>query len=316
MAGILPEPLRGDLPFGTRIAGFTREMLVDDGLRHEIAALLEERGLILFEDVEPSSEMQLALSGLFGALEEIPASIVARTDDLPPGIIDVRHDPEDAGIVEIDGKRVSQWLPWHFDHCHSDQLWRAAVLRPLVIPPEGGLTGFVDGVQMYGAISRGLRERIEGLNVIYTLDVLFEHMRFGRPDGFREIRVAPTNILSTAAAKDLPRAIHPAVWTRTSGEKVLHVSPWMAVGIEHHEDDVGDALLEQLCREMIASARPYFHAWTPTDMLVWDNWRMLHSATGTDPAQPRRLHRATIIGDYGLGYFENGAAPAPGMMRS
>ena len=78
----------------------------------------------------------------------------------------------------------------------------------------------------------------------------------------------------------------------------------MAVGIEHQEDDVGDALLGELCREMISSARPYFHEWKPTDLLVWDNWRMLHSATGTDPAQPRRMHRTTIIGDYGLGCFE------------
>jgi taurine dioxygenase len=303
----LTEPLRSDLPFGARVSGMTREMLARDGVRREMRALLEERGLIVFEDIEPSSEMQLALSKVFGELEEIPASIVARTDDLPPGVIDIRHDPEDAGIVEIDGRRLSHWLPWHFDHCHSDRLWRAAVLRPLRIPPQGGLTGFADGIQMYGALSRELRERVRGLNVIYTLDVLFEHMRFGRPNGFREIRVAPSNMLSTAAARELPRAIHPAVWTRASGEDVLHVSPWMAVGIEHHEDQAGDALLEELCREMISSATPYFHAWKPTDMLVWDNWRMLHSATGSDPAQPRRMHRATILGDYGLGYFENAA---------
>jgi taurine dioxygenase len=41
-------------------------------------------------------------------------------------------------------------------------------------------------------------------------------------------------------------------------------------------------------------------------MLIWDNWRMLHSVSGCDPKYPRRMQRTTIKGDYGLGYFENG----------
>ena len=57
--------------------------------------------------------------------------------------------------------------------------------------------------------------------------------------------------------------------------------------------------------EILAKVQPYFHAWKPTDMLIWDNWRMLHCVSGHDPQQPRRMQRTTIKGDYGLGYFEN-----------
>jgi taurine dioxygenase len=306
MAAIAISPLRDDLSFGARLTGVSHETLRDETVRAQIIATFEERGVILFEDVEPSSRLHVALSRLFGELKEIPATIVARTEqDTPPTVIDIRHDPEDAGIVEIDGKQLSHWLPWHFDHCYNDTLWHAAVLRPVTIPPDGGLTGFVDGIQMYRALPPALRERIERLNILYTLDVLFEHMRFGKPAGFREIRVAPTNYGPTAMAKDLPRGVHPAVWTRQSGEKVLHVSPWMAVGIEHHEDAAGDALLEELCQEMLGRATPYFHQWQPTEMMVWDNWRMLHSVSGTSPQNRRRMQRTTILGDYGLGYFEN-----------
>jgi hypothetical protein len=35
------------------------------------------------------------------------------------------------------------------------------------------------------------------------------------------------------------------------------------------------------------------------------NWRMLHSVSGCSPDHPRKMHRTTIAGDYGLGYFEN-----------
>jgi taurine dioxygenase len=79
----------------------------------------------------------------------------------------------------------------------------------------------------------------------------------------------------------------------------------MAVGIEGHEDPEGDELLAAVCREIISKGHAYHHQWKPTDMLVWDNWRMLHSVSGTNPKYPRRMHRTTIKGDYGLGYFEN-----------
>ncbi len=85
----------------------------------------------------------------------------------------------------------------------------------------------------------------------------------------------------------------------------MHVSPWMAVGIEGHEDPQGNALLETTCQEVLAKVKPYFHQWKRTDMIIWDNWRMLHSVSGHDPQTPRRMQRTTIRGDYGLGSFEN-----------
>jgi taurine dioxygenase len=163
---------------------------------------------------------------------------------------------------------------------------------------------------MFRALPDDLRARIDGCNILYTLDVLYENMRFGKPASFREIRVPPTAYGPTSMAKDLPRGVHPAVWTRSTGEKVLHISPWMAVGIEHHEDAGGDALLEDVCQAMLARATPYYHAWKPTELIAWDNWRMLHSVTGTQPENRRRMQRTTILGDYGLGYFEKPRAAA------
>ena len=102
--------------------------------------------------------------------------------------------------------------------------------------------------------------------------------------------------------------MHPAVWTRKTGEKVLHIGPWMAVGIEHHEDAEGDALFERGLPgdQRQAKANAYWHDWKPTDMVIWDNWRMLHAVEGCDPKYERQMQRTTIKGDYGLGYFEDG----------
>ena len=160
---------------------------------------------------------------------------------------------DEAGIVEVDGRTLSNWLPWHFDHCYNNELNRAGVLRALHIAPERGLTGFVDGIQAYDAMSPALLEKIEGLNIVHTLDLAYARARFGMPKAFREIRTPPGLEATVAIAKTLPRAIHPAVWTRASGEKVLHISPWGAVGIEGREDAEGDALLRGRLR---GAARP------------------------------------------------------------
>jgi taurine dioxygenase len=299
------KPLRADLGFGSRIAGVTQKTLENAAVRERIKEVFEERGLVVFEEVEPSSEMQLAISSIFGELKDHPVKMVARVDqDTMPGVIELRLRPEKSPLVEIDGKTLIGWLPWHFDHSYNNELNRAGVLRALEIPPQGGLTGFADGIQIYEAIPPELRSAIEGCNIIYTLDLRYSKMRFGKPSTFRAVRDQDPRLVE--AAKELPRAIHPAVWTRESGEKVLHLSPWGAVGIEGRENAEGDALFEEVCQTIHRVMRPYFHRWSGDEMVVWDNWRMLHSVSGTDPAYARLMHRTTIKGDYGLGYFENG----------
>ena len=305
MPAIDVKPLREDLSFGSRIGGVTSAALKDEGIRELIQSTFEDRGIVLFEDVEPNSFLQVEISEVIGPLKDHPLGEVARAaSDLAPGVIELRHRPEDAAIVDIAGLRVSEWLPWHFDHCYNNELNRAGVLRAVEIPAELGFTRFADGIQMYESLSPSLRQEIEGKNILYSLDMRFEKMRFGKPDDLVEVTKKKLIYDLLEKVSSLPRAVHPAVWTRGSGEKVLHVSPWMALGIEGHEDAEGDALLAAVCDEMIANMTVYEHHWSPTDMLAWDNWRLLHSVTGCDPKYARCMHRTTIKGDYGLGYFE------------
>jgi taurine dioxygenase len=303
-------PLHASLSFGARIQGVTHANLEDESIREHIRDVFERRGVIVFEDVEPSERMHLALSSVFGPLKPHPVPAVARVDeDTMPGVIDMRHEPDEGGITEVDGKPLSQWLPWHFDHCYNNELNRAGVLRAIHIPPEGGLTLFADGIALYEAISPELRARLDGVNVLYSLNLSLVEMRFGRRAAVRYLRIPPGQAAIQEQARQQPRAVHPAVWTRATGEKVLHVSPWGAVGLEGRETPEGDALLEEACQaiNIFSEGATYSHAWKPTDMLIWDNWRMLHAVSGMDPIHPRRMQRTTIQGDYGLGYFEGGA---------
>src|ERR1700742_1280628 len=128
--------LRDDLPFGARVTGVTRDALQDERTRALIRQAFEDRGVLVFEDVEQSSQMQLAISDVLGQLKDHPVAAVARTDkDLAPGVIDLNSDPNDRVTVEVDGKRLANWLPWHFDHAYNNELNRAGVLRPIDIAP-------------------------------------------------------------------------------------------------------------------------------------------------------------------------------------
>jgi taurine dioxygenase len=301
-------PLREDLSFGTRIGGVTEEVLQDEGIRAELRRAFEERGLIVFQEVEPTNRLQVAISTVFGPLKDHPVNAVDLVDaEAMRGAIKISSDPQTADIVEIDGKPYSSWLPWHFDHCYNNKLNRAGVLRAVEITPNGGQTCFMDGIELYAVFPAALRSRIEECSVIYSMDMQPAHIRFGKPHNFRVLQVDPKQIEILEQAKTYPRSIHPAVWTRPSGEKVLHLSPWMSEGIEGRENPEGDALLAAVAGEInrLADARAYVHDWKPTDMLIWDNWRMLHRVTGCTPPHKRSIYRTTIEGDYGLGRFEN-----------
>jgi len=311
MSELTIAPLQEGLPFGARVVGLTLAMTQDPAVRERLVALFRDKGVIAFADIEPSDAMQVAVSTVFGPLKEHPVKNLSRVDaDAMPGVVMIHSPGGTGGLVDIAGQQLSHWLPWHFDHAYNDELNYAGVLRATEIVPVGGLTGFCDGIALYNAFPKDLLARIEGRTIIYTLNTQYENMRFGLPDNFMVLRPKPTPPGFTEEAARMPRALHPAVWTRPSGEKVLHVSPWMAEGILGMENAEGDALLGEVIDTInaLSGAASYHHKWQPTDMLIWDNTRVLHSVSGHDPALDRTMQRTTIKGDYGLGRFENDAA--------
>lgn len=313
MASIKVRNLRNDLSFGSIIEGVDHAALLDEAVRAELNTVFEDRGVIVFQNVEQTPKMHVALSKVFGPLKDHPTKSTARTaQDEAQGVIDMHYVPSEDpskvdGLVEIGGQRLARFSPWHFDHCYNDELNRAGVLRSPMVAPVGGRTGFMDGIELYNQFPRDLRDQIEKHNIIYTLDTRLTKMRFGV--NFKPLGDPPQlkELLKEVAI--FPRAMHPAVWTRRTGERVLHVGPWMAVGVEHHEDPEGDALFDRVCHEVNRLGQgtsAYWHDWKTTDMVIWDNWRMLHAVEGCEPKYERWTMRSTIKGDYGLGYFEDG----------
>ena len=210
--------------------------------------------MIVFEEVEPSSRMQVALSNIFGPLKDHPVPTVPRVDkDAMPGVIDMRLQ---AGRLRARRNRrqdADRWLPWHFDHCYNNELNYAGILRAVDIAPEGGMTGFADGIALYKRFfARTPRRRSKGSALIYSLDLLLRpyalRLAEGLPRARRKLRRRlPRRTRQDPAARRPSRRVDPQ--DRREGAACLALD---GAGIKDHEDPEGDALLEAVCQEVCA----------------------------------------------------------------
>jgi taurine dioxygenase len=300
--------LSDDLPFGARVYGVTLQALADEAVRQQLREAFDARGVLVFKDTDRSSELHIALSEVFGRIQAH-----ALKQDGEPEVVDLEQVQEQ-DLIDIDGKQLAAFLPWHFDACYTAKLNRAAILRPVKLPDDGGMTGFADGIQLYHDIAPDLRAAFEDRKIIYYSYLMFQNQRFGVPANQTWVSLSTSAKEMIAQCEGTRRSVHPAIWQRESGERVLHVSPWQAAGIAGEQTPQGDELLERLCDEIYAKMKPYWHRWEHGDMVLWDNLRFIHAVSGNDPRYQRHLQRATIEGDYGLGAFADSVGAEPPMM--
>ena len=301
------EPLPG-VDFGAIVQIRHVDAIDDPEVAAAIRALWVERGTLIMRGLPSDPDTHLNLARCFGDVEAHPLHVAA--GDKRPEIVDVRYDDEDGDIYRFaDGEERGGWLPWHFDLCYSDRVNHGGILRAVTLSRAGGETGFIDQIAADAALPDRLRSEIEGLDIAYEMQFDASRMRFGRTEGLKLVRMQQRTRRFVDRLDELPRSIHPMVY-RQAGTKrpVLHVSPWFAHRIVGRDDAAGRALLDEVIARCTDPSLAYFHRWQPDDYVLWDNWRMMHCATGVPVGERRHLQRVGIAGDYGLGRMES--APA------
>src|SRR5690606_3611216 len=106
---------------------------------------------------------------------------------------------------------------------------------------------------------------------------------------------------------------HRLVWRHPdSGAKILSLSPLHSERITAMYESDSTCLLDTRVAHVTNRQFSYIHAWQPDDMVLWDNWRTLHSALGYPLSDRRLVHRTTIGGDVQRGRIiaESPALPA------
>lgn len=266
----------------------------------ELQSLWVKHGLIIFKGVL-STDYHLQLSKVFGDLERHTVKEILV--DGFPDLIEVGYTPGSDAVYEVDGREVSAWIPWHTDLIYSDTLNHGGILRALTIPDAGGFTGFMDKIKLYESLPQALKEAIDDLHVVYKMRINVTNQKFATPTPVKRVRSSKMmDSLSAREDTDFPPVVHPLVFTQPeTGRKLLNLSPMFAKYILEMQNEEGDQLLREITQYIFKEEFTYIHHWKMDDLVLWDNWRLFHCATGINPAVSRKMQRTTIKGDYAMG---------------
>jgi len=296
-------PLVDGLGFGAIVTELESAAIADPETRKALYDLWIDRGVIVFRGLPDDPDTQIALSGVFGLPDVHPLKQTTGQGPIQE-LADIYYRPERGDIVRLpDGRRVGAWLPWHFDLAYVERINHGGILRPVTLPADGGATGFLDGLDAWERLPADLRDEIGGLYVVYRFEGDLAGVRYGPKAGVAMERMNPSTEEIMSRIDRLPPVAHPLMFTQQeTGRKVLNFSPWFALGIEGMDAAASHRILDAVAEVLIDESRAYFHRWREGDMVLWDNWRIIHSAAGIPAGQQRHMQRTTIAGDYGLGH--------------
>ena len=295
------EPLSPKLNFGRAVTGLRHEDLKSEAVREELRKYWVVDGLVVFRGCEVNPQFHVDLSEVFGVTQIHPVREIhhPEIEKLIRLVSNPQGDDED--LIEVNGEVGCGWLPWHKDIVFTPKLNHGGILRATKITSRGGETGYIDQIDSYARLPQDLKSKVDGLEVVYQFGPT-ESSPWCSRDNVRYLKIGPANrSMYARAASDWPPVVHPLVFTqRETGRKALNLSPRFAQYILGMDKAESDALLTLLSNHLWDSPA-YYHKWALDEMVLWDNWRMLHCVTPGPYEEIRIVERTTIAGDYGLG---------------
>jgi taurine dioxygenase len=291
---------------GVQVSGFDITAPVDDELKQELISLWNEHGILVFRGQDVTPERQIEFSRIFGPLESHP--ITATTSLEYPELFMLASNPEQEKFLtaSYQGQTMVSKLDWHMDLHYTGKPNRGALLRAVVCAEEDGMTGFADLAKAWDALDAETQALLEKIEVTYAFSMQRRHMRYVDLEGYEPGPYSPRKP-SDINYPNFPEIAYPAVVTHpVTGRKILEICEQFLERIvtPHHADLSNDEAIELLEMLVAHTRKPefqYFHEWQEGDMVLWDNWRASHCATGTKPGIKRVIHRTTIAGDATLG---------------
>jgi taurine dioxygenase len=211
-----------------------------------------------------------------------------------PHVIDQFHHPEHADILILSNvKKNGQPIGladagtyFHTDYSYLDVPARATLLYSIQVPKVGGDTLFADQYSAYDDLPGPMKQRVDGLIAL--------HHYGNRDDLDRDSRTV-ASVLSEEQQRKMAWVRHPVVRHHPiTGRKALYAVSGSSFAIDGMPQDEAIDLLDELKRHATQPKYQVRLKYGVGDMVIWDNASLLHSATLTDPDDPRTLWRITI----------------------
>lgn len=259
---------------------------------HELGQLYDKHGLVVFRNQKLTKQQLVDATYPFGGpMIDVPAIV---PDPEVPGITVISTRGPDGTVMPEDPNSLIGDLDWHTDQGYVPVPNRGKYLYALEVPEEGGMTGFIDGVLTYNALSSALQQRIENLHVIQSWNRAEAYLKRNRA-----YRIQGEQAM---AYDKFPSVVYPMVIRHPhSGVKLLNVPPMYADGVVEMPGAQGDELVKELVEHIKQPKFQYWHKYRVGDALIWDNWRFLHAASGTPGRYVRTLWSVVIKGGPAFG---------------
>ncbi|MDG2005357.1 MAG: TauD/TfdA family dioxygenase [Novosphingobium sp.] len=255
---------------GTEIKASKADLLAGD-FREEIRDLLEQRGILLFRELDFTDEEQRAFSATIGEV----------FDQGEDGIFRVTLDRS----ITPQADYLEATTFWHIDAAHTKVPTRASILTARVLIEDGGRwTEFANTYAAYQDLSPEKKQWAERQKVVHS-QVYLQSAHY----------TDPTPELA-AHWLTHPEQVHPLVWTHRSGRKSLLLGRNAGRIVGMSEEEGADELAELLDW----SGQPQFiyrHHWTVGDMIIWDNTGVMHRVEPYRADAGRLLSRCTLVGE-------------------
>ena len=274
------SPIAGSL--GAEVSGVDLSQRLSDAVADEIRAAFVEHQVLFFHDQHLTPEQQIAFSGLFGPVTQVP--YIKPLDDYPE-IVAVLKEADENNIATFGGD-------WHSDFSYLEEPPAASLLYGLEIPAFGGDTLWADMYAAFEALSPGMQHKLEQLNAMHSGHVYGSAMQDTDLRLSRSIEISRGN-----AEADVERP-HPVVRVHPdSGRKALFVNPIYTTRLENMTRAESRPILRFLYDHC---TRPEFTCrfrWSTGALAVWDNRCTLHYAVNDYDGSRRLLHRTATAGD-------------------
>jgi taurine dioxygenase len=180
----------------------------------------------------------------------------------------------DLNVISNVGRTTPPRSVFHVDTSYVRRPPAYTALRAVAIPAQGGQTLFTNQYRAFETLPPPVRDQLAGRTVRHVVTGL-------ELNGDEE----------TAAEHPVFRR-HP-VSRRTS----LYIStPERCVSISGMADEQARSTIEFLYAHSTAAANTYRHAWSPGDVVMWDNGCVLHRADHAGVVGDRVMHRGMVSG--------------------
>jgi taurine dioxygenase len=211
-----------------------------------------------------------------------------------PHVIDQFHHPADPNILILSNRKKGEQpvgladagTYFHTDYSYLQVPARATMLYSIEVPQSGGNTLFANQYAAYDGLSDAMKHEIASLVAIH---------HYGNRKQMNDAsRIAASPLTPEQKAK-MPLITHPLVRAHpVTGRKALYAVSGSSYGIVGMPEDEAVALLDELAAHATQPRYVLSYGYSVGDIVIWDNASLLHSATLTDPDDPRTLWRITI----------------------